>query len=382
MFQSFKQFFFFQITPLVNKGREKILNFEDLLEVPSEIAIDKNAPNLSINFESEKKFLFNILGEQKIFIKRAWSFYFIGTTASLSSPFFVNQFITKLTLLSEGQISALSVLPVAIGLGCIGIFMGIGYQHNFYGTLRAHVRITNRINRLLFEKSLKLSQEARQVVSVGDVVNHMSSDTDAIADLPLLLGDLGWSSLLLTGSLAMFFYYLGLTGFIAVCILAILTPVTHKMAKNFLHLEDLMMKKRDRRVTLMGQILQSMRLVKYFVWEDEIVKQVAIVRDEEISARRSLARTEMLSGLSFVAISTLVLFISLWIHLIRGETLTPALVLTCVSLFGLLQEPIAHLPGVLSRLTNAWVSAGRICKFLRSKEIETKKLNETLINES
>lgn len=377
MLAAFKNFFFYNVSPLVKKGQKKILLFEDLLEVPEGLEIDRSIKVAPIDLSSEKKFLLTILREQKKLVVRAWSFYVLGIAASLSTPFFVNQFITRLTAMGSSG-DYISVIPVAIGIGLIGITMGIGYQHNFYGTLRANVRIVARLNRLIFEHALKLSQKARQKVNVGDVVNHMSSDSEAIADVPMLIGDMGWAILLLIGSVSMLFYYLGWTALIAVGILLLLTPVTRKIAKKFIHLEDEMMKKRDHRVTLMGQILQSMRLVKYFVWEKEISHQVAQVRQEEVKARRSLAHAEMLSGLSFVAVSTLVLFIALWIHVLRGQELTPALVLTCVSLFGLLQEPIGHLPGVLSRLTNAWVSVKRIIAFLSSETVQGHVVADTI----
>jgi ABC-type multidrug transport system fused ATPase/permease subunit len=372
MLESLKNFFFFNVDPLVKKGQEKILTFEDLLEVPDEVRIQRTKEVKPLDMTSQRKFLVDVVFEQKKFIFRAWSFYFLGTLASLSSPLMINQFITRLTNMANGQLGYQAVLPVAIGLGLISIVMGVGYQHNFYGTLRANILITARLNRLIFEQALKLSQNVRQTSNVGDVVNHMSSDSESISDVPMLLGDMGWATLLLVGSISMLFYYLGWTALIAVGILALLTPVTRKIAKNFIHLEDEMMKKRDQRVSLMGQVLQSMRLVKYFVWEEEISNQVALVRNEEVKARRSLAKTEMLSGLSFVAISTLVLFVALWVHVLRGQTLTPALVLTCVSLFGLLQEPIGHLPGVLSRLINAWVSGKRLMTFLSSEQVRAR----------
>lgn len=376
MLASIKNFFFFNVSPLVKKGQKKILTFDDLLEVPPEVRIERTPEAPAIDLSSQKKFLKAVVLEQKKLVFRAWSFYLLGVAASLVSPLLINQFITRLTNLAAGTEGFSTLIPVAIGIGLIGIVTGIGYQHNFYGTLRANTRIIARLNRLIFEKALKLSQKSRQSVNVGDVVNHMSSDSEGIADLPMLLGDLGWATLLTIGSISMLFFYLGWTAFIAVGILAILTPITRKVAKNFIHLEDEMMKKRDQRVSLMGQVLQSMRLVKYFVWEKEISNQVAIVRRAEVKVRRSLAKAEMLSGLSFMAISTLVLFIALWVHVLRGETLTPALVLTCVSLFGLLQEPIGHLPGVLSRIINAWVSAKRIIDFLKAETVEARTITD------
>lgn len=376
MLASIKNFFFFNVSPLVKKGQEKILTFDDLLEIPPEVKIERTLIAAPIDLSSQRKFLKAIVLEQKKLVFRAWSFYLLGVIASLLSPLLINQFITRLTELSAGTRSFTTLIPIAIAIGLIGIVTGIGYQHNFYGTLRANTRIIARLNRLIFEQALKLSQNSRQSVNVGDVVNHMSSDSEGIADLPMLIGDLGWATLLTIGSISMLFYYLGWTALIAVGILAILTPITRKIAKNFIHLEDEMMKKRDQRVSLMGQVLQSMRLVKYFVWEQEISNQVAIVRREEVKVRRSLAKAEMLSGLSFMAISTLVLFVALWVHVLRGETLTPALVLTCVSLFGLLQEPIGHLPGVLSRIINAWVSARRIIEFLKKETVEARTISD------
>jgi ABC-type multidrug transport system fused ATPase/permease subunit len=376
MLASFKNFFFFNVSPLVKKGQEKILTFDDLLEIPPELHIQRTPTAPAIDISSQKNFLKALIIEQKKLVFRAWSFYFLGIIASLVSPLLINQFITRLTNLAEGTEGLNTIIPFAIGIGLIGIVTGIGYQHNFYGTLRANVRIIARLNRLIFEQALALSQESRQSVNVGDVVNHMSSDSEGIADLPMLIGDLGWATLLTIGSISILFYFLGWTAFIAVAILAILTPITRKVAKNFIHLEDEMMKKRDQRVSLMGQVLQSMRLVKYFVWEKEISSQVAIVRREEVKVRRSLAKAEMLSGLSFMAISTLVLFIALWVHVLRGEALTPALVLTCVSLFGLLQEPIGHLPGVLSRIINAWVSAKRIIGFLNAETVVARIISD------
>lgn len=370
MLEAFKNFFFFNVTPLVKKGQKKILSFDDLLPIPDDVKVIRTPKALAIDLSSQKKFLIMIVREEKKLIIRGWSFYFLGTMASLVTPLLINQFITRLTIMSETNGGYETIVPIAVGIGLIGVLMGIGYQHNFYAALRANVNIISRLNRLIFEHALKLSQRARQSANVGDVVNHMSSDSEAIGDVPMLLGDMGWASLLLIGSLSMLFYYLGWTALIAVGILALLTPITRKIAKSFMHLEDEMMKKRDQRVSLMGQVLQSMRLVKYFVWEQEISNQVALVRKDEVKARRSLAKAEMLSGLSFVAISTLVLFVALWVHVLRGQTLTPALVLTCVSLFALLQEPIGHLPGVLSRLINAWVSSKRIIAFLSSEEVE------------
>ncbi len=364
-----KTFFFFNVSPLVKRGQEKVLTFNDLLPVPRELRIDKSQKAAPINTSSPKIFLKCIVIEQKKIVFTAWSFNFLGIIASLLTPLLINKFITQLTALSKGTENYEIIIPVALSIGLIGILTGVANQHNYYGTLRACTLIVARLNRLIFEQALKLSQSASQKVSVGDVVNHMSSDTEAISDVPMLIGDLGAATLLIVGSISLLFYYLGWTALIAVVILILLSPVTRLVAKKFMHLDDEMMKKRDQRVGLMAQILPSMRLIKYFVWEKEISNQISKVRNEEIKIRKSLAKAELLSVIIFMAISTLVLFVALWIHVLRGEILTPALVLTCVSLFGLLQDPIGQLPGVFSRIINSFVAGKRIISFLETDTV-------------
>ena len=189
MLKFFYHFFFCQISHLVKLGKSKVLTFEDLLEVPADISINRDEIKPLLDLSSNKNFLKSILVEQKFYLKRAWSFYFLGILASLSTPLLINRFIDSLALLEKNQTTLYSCLPIAVGIGLISIIMGIGYQHNFYGVLRANVRITARLNQLIFEKSLRLSQETRQNINVGDVVNHMSSDTEVISDVPMFLQD-------------------------------------------------------------------------------------------------------------------------------------------------------------------------------------------------
>ena len=366
----FKNFFFFNVSPLVKRGQKKVLTFDDLITVPRELRLDKSIKATAINTSSPKLFLKCIVLEQKKIVFTAWSFYLFAIISSLLTPVLINQFITKLTNLSKGIENYETIIPFAISIGLIGIITGIGNQHNFYGILKANTLIVARLNRLIFEQALKISQSTSQNISVGDVVNHMSSDSESVAELPMLVGDLGSSTLLTIGSITLLFYYLGWTALIAVVILVLLTPITRVVAKRFMHLDDEMMKKRDQRIGLMAQILPSMRLVKYFVWEKEISNQISKVRNEEINLRKRLAKSELLTVIIFLAISTLVLFIALWVHVLRGEILTPALVLTSVSLFGLLQDPIGQLPSVFSRIINSFVASKRIISFLETETVQ------------
>src|SRR5262249_47079264 len=141
-------------------------------------------------------------------------------------------------------------------------------------------------------------------------------------------------------------------------------------------LDEELMKKRDERVTLMSQVLSAIRVVKYFVWERSVLREVQKVRHEELRTRGELASAEMSATLIYVGISTMVLFLVLGTHVWRGHALDAALVFTLVSLFRMIEEPFSLLSRQISALANARVSAQRISSFLSRLAVDDGRLEK------
>jgi ABC-type multidrug transport system fused ATPase/permease subunit len=209
---------------------------------------------------------------------------------------------------------------------------------------------------------------------VGDIVNHMSSDTEAISDFPIVLGDIVWAMLMITITAIMLFFYIGWSALAALIVLSGLIPLTQFIGKRFVQFEEKMMNEKDARITLMTQLLSSIRVIKFFAWERAISEEVQILRKAELTSRQKLARAEVLSGVSYTAVSSLVLFVALLVHSYRGFQLDAALIFTCIALFGLLEEPFGHLSRLFSRFSQALVSANRIMDFLKTERVSRQTL--------
>ncbi len=253
---------------------------------------------------------------------------------------------------------------------------GLTLQHYFYHALGAYQVCNSMLNKRIFNHSLKLTLRARQDNQIGDVVNHMSSDSEALADFTFVFGDLASNIIMIIGIVIMLFIYLGPSALAALLVLALLAPLTKYIAKKFSKLDEDMMAFRDQRVTLMTQVLNAIRVVKYFAWEKSVEKDVMQIRDRELLSRKRLARSEVLSGMAYMAVSTIVLFVALATHAYRGEKLDAALIFTCVSLFSLLEGPFGELSHLLSRLTNGFVGAGRIINFLNQEILREGQTSE------
>ncbi len=366
----FRRMLFSEVTPLVKLSKQKNITEGDLMNLPEEINPRYPQKGLdNLNWNTPWGLLFSFVKVLKRFTAPAYGFYFISSILALLSPVFINKFVK---LLSGGlnQENLYEALGYGVLLGFCGFLSGLSMQHYFFRGLKAYNVVVNILNEKIFRHSLKLSQKARQKNQVGDIVNHMSTDSESVADFPMVLGDFISALFLITGVVAMLFYYIGWSALAALIVLFTLAPLTQYVAKRFTKLDEEMMSHRDHRVTLMTQAMNSIRVVKYFAWEKSVSKEVTEIREKELSSRRRLAKAEVVSSLGYLGVSTMVLFVALAVHAWRGQTLDAAIIFTCISLFGLLEGPFGELSRLISRATTAKVGAQRIIKYLSEEEIE------------
>lgn len=365
-----KRILFFDVSPLIKLARSRHITEADVLPLPEDIDPKLTlVPTEKLRWHSPKALLFSFIPVVGVHLKPAYFWYFVSSALSLLSPILVNRFVS---LIAAGITPENLKRAIFYGaaLGICGLLSGVLLQQFFYNALKGYQVITNILNEKIFRHSLKLSHSARQKNQIGDVVNHMSSDSESVSDFSFIIADLVMSLFLISGVVVMLFYYIGWSALAALLVLFTLAPMTNIVAKKFTHLDEEMMKHRDRRVNLMTQALNAIRVVKYFAWEKSVSKEVTEVREKELNSRRRLARAEVISALGYAAVSTVVLFVALATHALRGEKLDAAIIFTCISLFGLLEGPFGDLSRLISRYTNAVVGAGRILNFLKQDEVE------------
>lgn len=365
-----KKLFFLEASPLIHKGKTHILQAEDMLSLPDHLhPKTRTFAEELLDWTSPWKNLWSVIRLSRPELNKAYSWYLLSAVFSLLSPVLVNRFVSSISLgITNDNVAG--TMGTGILLGLCGFLTGFCLQQYFFHALGAYQIVTNILNKILFSHSLRLSMQARGKNQLGDIVNYMSSDSDAIADFTFVFGDLVYNLLMIVGVIGMLFYFLGLSAIAALASFLLLAPLTSFVARRFTKLEEEMMSFRDKRVTLMTQAMNAIRVVKYFAWEKSVEKEVMDIRDNELASRKKLARSEVLSGLGYMTVSTVVLFIALATHALRGQEINAALIFTCVSLFGLIEGPFGDLSHLISRCTNGFVGSGRLIKFLKQETLD------------
>ena len=208
---AFPDILFSKAQALIEVGRTRVVQAKDRLDLPEHLN-PKHIPwnEQQLDWSDRKKFLKSLLKISWPTTSRAIFFQVVASIFAFCTPFLVHAFITRLQagIFTQKEIIELGFL--ALGFGLCGGGHGVIIQHYFFKTLQFNQIATNLVNKKIFSHALKLSSDAKNKFQVGDVVNYMSSDSDAIADSAITTIDLTNAAVLLIGCTISLFYFLDL----------------------------------------------------------------------------------------------------------------------------------------------------------------------------
>lgn len=358
---------FGQISPVIRLGRRRHLEENDIPPAPEELyPRTTSVPFLTV--QTKKPLLFIIqnyfAAGLPAYLSIAFPLLTIGT--GLATPILLHKLIESF---GDSNFSLLMTCVLAALLGLAGIADGILTQHGYYFKLMTHARIINGLNRRVFEQSLILTRSARLATPSGDIVNHLGSDTEQMAESSFFMPDSLYCTILTISVLAMLWSYLGVAALFSLGAMLIISPFSRALAQRFTRLDHELLDYRDERVTLMTQLLHGIRVLKYFAWEKSAVEEVEKVRKKELEARMRLATTDALSSVVFICTSSLVAFVGFGSYVLMGNTLTAPLVFACLTLFIMLEFPFGMVAHIISMIAQARVSALRLHSYF-SRDVQ------------
>jgi len=286
----------------------------------------------------------------------------------LSAPVLLHALLTRLPAANASSHFPWSLLALALLLGASGVTTAVLTQHWFYQALRVRGIIINALNRRVTRHALRLRRSARSRMQTGDLINHLGSDSDAVAESGFFLPEALNAALTIAVALSALTFYLGWASFASAAVLCVLTPFTARLAARFRRLDERIMAIRDERTTLMSQVLHGIRVVKYHAWEPSVHAEVQAVRGREIRTRIAVVISDVLASAIWVGTTTVVAFAGFGVYVLLGGKLQAPLVFTCLALFGMLEEPFGLVSHILSRLQHARVAAGRLHGYLSAEE--------------
>ncbi|KAG5935620.1 hypothetical protein E4U59_005514 [Claviceps monticola] len=208
--------------------------------------------------------------------------------------------------------------------------------------------------------------------NLGTIINLMSVDSFKIAEITAYLHFLvAAAPTQLIVSVVLLWQVMGLSAIPGLIVMVLLLPVNYGLAKGFNKTSKNIMAATDKRINVTNEVLQNIRIIKYFAWEDRFGRTIDEKREAELKALRSRFTLWACAVAIWNSVPVLITFFSFLVYtLIEKKPLYPSIAFTAISLFMLLRVPLDQLGDMFAHVQEAKVSIDRVEEFLGEAETE------------
>jgi len=225
------------------------------------------------------------------------------------------------------------------------------------------------LNASIYRKSLRLSNSARQNTSTGEVVTLMSNDAEKLPQSVISLHNLWLTPIFLIVAITMLVQLVGYGALAGVALLVLSIPFQGKMAFEAMTIQGEQMKTTEQRVKLLNEVLQGIKIVKFYAWEASFQEKISALRNVELGHIKKIAIINAKILAVLVATPWLMVLITLWVFFATGGDFKPDVVFTAVSLLYVIRFPMFFLPMAIAGAASAHVSLKRMQRYLEMDEI-------------
>lgn len=218
-------------------------------------------------------------------------------------------------------------------------------------------------------------------VNVGTIINLMAVDSSKVSEISAYLHFL-WVSApaLLIICISLLYRILGYSSFASIALMVLVMPINFSIAQGFARLQKVIMAATDARIHATNEVLQNIRIIKYFAWERRFEEKVNDKRRIELRALRSRYMLWAYAATIWFGIPLLITFFSFLVYTkVEKKPLKPSVAFPALSLFSILRIPLDQFADMLAHVQESKVSVERVEEFL--SEDETQKYSQLIQNE-
>ncbi|KAI8066840.1 P-loop containing nucleoside triphosphate hydrolase protein [Gongronella butleri] len=375
----YSQFMFSWVTVLMKLGYRRTLNDEDLIELPP----NNRAKNVLSNFRSHRKprLLASILYTFRwpLFIQFIYSM--VWSIVVFGPAYFLNGIINYIEHHEDGS-PVLTAYLFVLGLFITNSAQSLALQQALYIGRTLGIRLQSIIIGEVFGKALrrrdishekneeKDEKDEKEEKESGNVNNLLSVDAQKIAEIFAYVFYVYSYPLQIAVCIVALYELMGTAALWGVLAMIVSQPLTYFVSKKFEDVQDELMSKTDKRIKLMTELLNAIRIIKFFAWEREFRQRVLDAREIELEAIKKRLYMFMWTICVWFMLPILIMVVTFFAYTM-DHPLTAATAFTALALFGTMRLALEDLPFMVTFMIQANVSINRVEVFLKDDEVDS-----------
>uniref|UniRef100_A0A7N9ANN6 ABC-type glutathione-S-conjugate transporter n=1 Tax=Mastacembelus armatus TaxID=205130 RepID=A0A7N9ANN6_9TELE len=258
------------------------------------------------------------------------------------------------------------------------------FNHQYmYTCFTVGMRVKTAVMGLVYRKSLVINSAARRTCTVGEIVNLVSADTQKLMDFVVYFNAVWLAPIEIALCLFFLWQHLGPSALAGIATVILIFPLNGFIAKKRSRLQvRIQMKFMDGRIRLMNEILNGIKILKFYAWEKAFLEQVLGYREKELKALKKSQILYSISIASFNSSSFLIAFAMFGVYVMLDDrnVLDAQKVFVSMALINILKTPLSQLPFAISTTMQAMVSLRRLGKYLCSEELKVDNVSKAPLN--
>lgn len=241
----------------------------------------------------------------------------------------------------------------------------------FYNSTMTGAQVRSTLIAAIYKKNLRLSSKARLLFSNGKITNMMSTDTHRI-DFACNWFHFSWVFPVSVGiAIALVVTNIGAPGMVGFGVFLVTFFLLILTGKHIAKLRKKATKVTDKRVSSMREILQAIKIIKFYSWEEAYLERIKNVRIRETRLVAKMLSWRNFINALIVSVPTLAGLLSFIVLSKTHGYLNPATVFSSLSVFNIMRMPVILLPISIITSIDAFQGLKRIERFLSAPEAES-----------
>ncbi|CAI5738498.1 unnamed protein product [Hyaloperonospora brassicae] len=243
-------------------------------------------------------------------------------------------------------------------------------QHYQHRSIREAARVRSALTTLVYEKALALSLQTKSSLGSKKIVDLATLDVDRVFELWRVVHSAWAAPVQLAIGLVLLMQYLGAASLVGAMMMMVLLSIANAAFSSLVtSVSKHLVKCANKRLELITDLWQHIRVIKFYAWESEMLGQVDSSREEELCFRKRMIAWNAFRSAVEQAEPVLVSIGTFAAHsYFESEPLTSSKAFTAIVLFSIIRLPLVALPQVFPLIFAATGSIKRIESFLHLEE--------------
>mmetsp|Transcript_5884 Transcript_5884/g.7152 ORF Transcript_5884/g.7152 Transcript_5884/m.7152 type:complete len:1359 (-) Transcript_5884:1928-6004(-) len=391
--------FFWWLNPIMSVGYKRTLQPQDLFVLTKDMTVEEMTGKFTSQYQAKcEKFLKINLDKEnhketelppkylcpEILLLVFWKpfllsciFMTLSGIGSTLNPLLFRKLINFVEKKTNGDENSTGK-GIGYALGTTGILFvcGLLQNHSIQMAMIVGAKCKAILTKAIIDKSFRLSLKSKHVYPSGKITSMMGADLAridlAIGYIPVLIS----FPVTVIIAIVILIINIGVSALVGIALLVIFMVLLTFCTSKLIKIRRYANKYTDKRIRYIQEVLNNLRMIKFYSWELPYFDRIAGIRRLEMKAifkMQALTNIVTAMAMSFTTVSSMVAFLVL--YALRKNNRSPASIFSSLSLFNVLAQQVYVLPLVLSTCADAYVACTRVHEYLCCEERTTSELS-------